>query len=103
MTGVSPRDPLHAPLAAEIQVRGEQAHALKRLARTLEGLLDELAALERTLPCVPASGIPGQRAHHDSVRAEAQKYLWYLVVQREAMGLCNHDDVYALYRVPPPL
>ncbi|MBM4379447.1 MAG: hypothetical protein FJ086_09130 [Deltaproteobacteria bacterium] len=44
----------------------------------------------------------GRRARHDSVRAEAQKNLWYLVVQREAMGLCNHGDVYALERVPPP-
>ena len=83
-------------------MRGEQAHALKRVARTLESLLSELAAIEAALPALPAAEVAGQRARHATLRAEAQKYLWYLVVQREALGLFNHEDVHALYRVPPP-
>ena len=96
MRGVS------SPLAAEVQVRGEQAHALKRVARTLESLLAELAGIEAALPSLPAGDRQGQLARHATLRAEAQRYLWYLVVQREALGLFNHEDVHALYRVPPP-
>jgi hypothetical protein len=100
---MAPKNPLDTPLAAEIQLRGEQAHALKRVARTLESLLDELSRLQAGLETLPHSAREGQRARHRELRAEAEKYLWYLVVQREAMGLWNHDDVHALYRVPPPL
>ncbi|MEN9799621.1 MAG: hypothetical protein RL653_3318 [Pseudomonadota bacterium] len=100
---MAPKNPLDTPLAADIQVRAEQAHALRRVARTLESLLDELARIQAGLGTLPAAARDGQRARHRELRAEAEKYLWYLVVQREAMGLCNHDDVHALYRVPPPL
>ena len=100
---MAPKNPLETPLAAEVQVRGEQAHALKRVARTLESLLDELGRIRAGLDALPTREQEGQRARHRELRAEAEKYLWYLVVQREALGLWNHDDVYALYRLPPAL
>jgi hypothetical protein len=37
---------------------------------------------------------------HQALRAEAEKYRWYLVVQREAMGLLNHEVVFEHYKIP---
>ena len=34
------------------------------------------------------------------LRKEAQKRLWYLVVQREALGLRRHRELYELYAIP---
>jgi hypothetical protein len=34
------------------------------------------------------------------LRKEAQKRLWYLIVQREALGLRRHRDLYELYAIP---
>ena len=40
---------------------------------------------------------------HQDLRAYAAERLWFLLVQREAMGLTQHDNVLAFYRVPPAL
>jgi hypothetical protein len=36
------------------------------------------------------------------LRKQAQTRLWYLVVQREALGLRRHRELYELYGVPKP-
>jgi hypothetical protein len=40
-------------------------------------------------------------AAHRAVRAQAQRYHGYLIVQREAMGLRDHSRLG--YVIPPPL
>lgn len=69
----------------ERELAGERAGAL---ARAFEALERALADLERGL---------GRR---EPLLAEARERLWYLVVQREAMGLARHEVVYELLRVP---
>ena len=70
-------------LAIEQELKAERASALGRTG----------AALERAMAAWRAQPTP------DTLR-EAKKRLWYLVVQREAMGLFKHRDVYDAYGVP---
>ncbi|WP_257453937.1 hypothetical protein [Archangium lipolyticum] len=91
------------PLAIEVEMQSEKASALRRVASRLEALLVELAETEKAL-----WGLSGQArerivARHRELRAEAEKQRWYLIVQREAMGLRHHGDIYELYRLPGPV
>ena len=70
-------------LAIEQELKAERASALGRTG----------AALERAMAAWRAQPAP------DTLR-EAKKRLWYLVVQREAMGLFEHRDAYDAYGVP---
>jgi len=70
-------------LAIEQELKAERAASLGRAG----------AALESALAAWRAAPSP-------TTQKEAQKRLWYLVVQREAIGLRRHRDVYELYGVP---
>jgi hypothetical protein len=89
-----PRDPWANPIDYEIQ--GEKAATLGRVADKLQAALAALAAAE---------GAPAGTAENDLAHArlleEAAEWLWYLVVQREAIGLTSHDALFETYRVPP--
>jgi hypothetical protein len=89
-------------LTLEKELQGERAGALGRMGATLERLIDEASALERALP-LNAEARERALRQHELVRQEAEKYLWYLIVTREAMGLRLHEDVYAAYPLPPRL
>jgi hypothetical protein len=87
--------PAHAPFAPmpiEKELVAEKASSLARSAAQLEAALAALAEAERSPVGAPAAA-----------RAEAARRLWYLVVQREAIGLRNHEDLFRLYRIPPAL
>lgn len=94
-------NPLHEQLSIEKELREERSNALKRVGDTLEKLLEELRALDGLL--ARATGDERERAkkRHEEVRTLASRQLWYMIVQREAMGLTRHDSVYEIYRVPP--
>ena len=81
--------------ALEVEIRGEIAASLGRVAEKLEGFLAELARLEA------APRTPAIVAEHLAVRAQAELYLWYLIVQREAIGLRDHSRL--PYVIPPRL
>jgi hypothetical protein len=72
-------------LAIEHELKAERAASLGRAG----------AALERALAA-------WQKAPGTGTASEAQRRLWYLVVQREAMGLRGHREVYEVYGVPRP-
>ncbi len=81
--------------ALEEEIRAEIAASLGRVAEKLEGFLaqlDRLAAAPRTPEVVAA---------HRAARAQAQLHHWYLVVQREAIGLRDHSRL--PYVIPPRL
>jgi phosphoribosyl-ATP pyrophosphohydrolase len=69
------------------QIRSEKAHALQRAFEALEATVAELERAATT----------GRRAE---LVAEAGERLWFLVIQREAMGLTRHDVVYEMLRIP---
>ena len=94
---------LGGPLAIEVEMVKEKTSALRRVSGRVESLLEELARLEQSLPGMRALERTRAVARHQELRAEAEKQRWYLIVQREAMGLYHHDDIYELYRLPPAL
>jgi hypothetical protein len=70
-------------LAIEQELKAERAASLGRTGAALERAL----AAWRENPSV-------------DLEREAKKRLWYLVVQREAMGLRRHREIYDVYGVP---
>lgn len=74
------------PIESELQK--ERASSLGRAGEALERALSEWREAS-------AKG-----ADAAALRAEAQKRLWYLVVQREALGLRRHRELYDLYGIP---
>jgi hypothetical protein len=96
-----PRSRKEAFDALEVELRAEQVSSIRRVTQTLERALAQLRDIEAELP--KTANRAALVSQHDELRAEAAKYLWYLVVQREAMGFRRHEDVHEIYRVPPPL
>jgi hypothetical protein len=84
---VKPKDGLEL---LDGEILAEKAAALGRIVGKLENLLTALAT-ETSV------------ARHRLLRAEAKKYYWYLVVQREALGFRNHRELERYYPIPPPL
>ena len=82
----------------ELELRRERAQAMSRAGERLEAALRDLAGSEVALRTSPG---PAVEAVRDEALARAGERLWFLVVQREALGLRDHrvlDDVYA---IPP--
>lgn len=70
--------------SVEDEIRGERARALARAVRQLESALEALGAAGP----VPRRG----RATRDELLADAAERLWYVVIQREALGLGRHEE-----------
>jgi hypothetical protein len=88
-------------LPIEHELVAERASALGRSGERLEAALTALARLDAEL----AQGSAAQRltlaSRRRELRAEAAERLWYLIVQREAVGLFHHQGLFQFYRVPP--
>jgi hypothetical protein len=85
------------------EVRSEQANALGRVGRRLEGFLEELEEIERALRSRTGADRLPLLSLHAEARKQATQYRWYLEVQREAMGLRQHADLELYYPVPPAI
>jgi hypothetical protein len=94
---------LGGPLAIELEILKEKSSALRRVSLKLESLLAQLTQVEQSLAGTSGAERARQVARHRELRAEAEKQRWYLIVQREAMGLYHHEDVESMYRLPAPL
>ncbi len=79
--------------SVEDEIRGERARALGRTVRLLEEALAALAGAEKA----PRRGRPGRAL----LLEEAAERLWFVVIQREAVGLRRHDEFLRDLRVPP--
>lgn len=88
-------DKLHAELTAE------RLGGLARAGEALSARLDELAAIRAELATLEGPARAEPLARYQRVREESETRRWYLVVQREAIGLYNHDDLEAVYPIPP--
>jgi hypothetical protein len=89
----------HKQLLKELQE--ERAAALARISRRLERLLDQLQATREQI----AQGREEDRARdvaaYRELHRQAMKYRWYLEVQREAIGLRQHQHLDEFYPIPP--
>ncbi len=94
-----PKSP-DSTLAIEVEIQSEKASAMRRVAQRLESLLAELEQTEQVLRGLSGPTRARFVERHRELRAEAEKQRWYLIVQREAMGLRHHGDIDELYRLP---
>ena len=84
----------------EAEIRSEMASALGRIGRTLSSLIADIHKLQQT----PVHGSETERVQHlqaySDLRSRAKLYYWYLTVQREAIGIRNHDSLKEQYSIP---
>jgi predicted nuclease with TOPRIM domain len=80
----------------EAELKSEMAASLGRIGRTLENLIARLQDIRRKFPEIEEEKRKQYRELHD----QAQLYYWYLIVQREAIGIRNHDILIQMYRIP---
>lgn len=96
-----PRRNPYAWLAAlEQQLREEKASSLGRAAERLDKALIELARLGDRIAATSGEARDRLVALHDRLRHEAERVRWEIIVQREAIGLGNHDELFTLYPIP---
>ena len=86
------------PFAIEHEIEQEKAATLGRVGDRLEAALEALGAAERELSQRPGDGV--LRDLRDQQLEQAAEWLWYLVVQREAVGMTSHDALFEAYGVP---
>ena len=98
-----PSEELHK--SVERELIEEKAGALARVTRGFEAAMAALEAAEAALAATSADG--DERAERLAARRrarqEASRWLWYVIVQRECIGLLNHDALMRAYRVPANL
>jgi hypothetical protein len=87
----------------EREIATEKVSALRRIAETLELLLEQLAALHQQVAEAPREERPERVATYNATRRLAARYRWYLEVQRDALGFRRHEHLDDHYRVPPEL
>jgi hypothetical protein len=89
----------HDSLLKELQE--ERAAALARISRRLERLLAQCEATREQIAHGRHEDRARDLAAYRDLRQQAVTYRWYLEVQREAIGLRNHQGLDEFYRIPP--
>lgn len=89
------RDPRKESLSIEQELVAERAATLGRMSRRLEATLAALAHFD-----AQGGEGPEAAAERARLRDEARQALWYLVIQREAIGLHGIEPVVRQYDVP---
>lgn len=87
----------------EKELRQETASSLRRVAEMLEEHIAAMRELRARFDAAGAEERIAIAAAHDERLALAQERLWVLCVQREAMGLRRHEEVYVHYPLPERL
>jgi hypothetical protein len=82
----------------QFEIAQEKAAALGRMGRGLEAALAALRSFDAAHG--PAASRE-DRCCRDQLVAQAGQALWYLMVQRDACGLCNSAALISDYGVPP--
>ncbi len=84
----------------EEEIREEMASALGRIGKKLELLITELNKLKEGAVLCNDDELANVLEEYKKIRNEARLYYWYLIIQRESIGLTNHELVRTLYRIP---
>lgn len=97
-------DLLAEPTETEIEIIREQAAALCRAGIKVEECLLELKELEGEIERLLSEGKKeeAEKAIHrfNELCDRAELYLYYLVIQREAVGFRRHPDMAKIYPIP---
>jgi hypothetical protein len=97
---MSSRTRADALLAIEEELQSERAWSLRRLGDRLDQLLSDLRRLEDRLGRASEGERAVLLARHEDLWREADRQRWYMLVQREALGLRSHRIVDEVYPVP---
>ena len=97
------RKPVDGLAALHAEIAGEKAGALGRIAEKLEARLAACARLHEQVDGAAAAARSALVAEYERVRTDAKLYYWYLVVQREAIGIFDHGVIARQYPTPPRL
>jgi hypothetical protein len=100
---MSSQGPIGGTLAIEVHLKAEAASGLKSLGHALDKHITELKRMREQVQALKGPAREAKLAEYRKLRGETEQRRWYLIVQREAMGLYHHADVEELYRVPPAL
>ncbi len=84
----------------EAEIKSEMAAALGRIGSSLASLVADLHQLKSELQTVSESERSKKSEQYRALRSQAKLYQWYLTVQREAIGIRNHESLRELYPIP---
>lgn len=90
-------------LPVEVEILKEKAGALGRVGERLDGSLARLAELQARIARAGRDERAALIAAYRAERARAVELRYYLVVQREALGLRRHAHVDRAYPLPPSI
>lgn len=85
----------------EGEIAAEMAAALGRIGNKLFELLSELECVKTRIASAGKAEKSEWIARHETLRGEAKLYYWFLIVQRESLGLRDHRLVADTFRIPP--
>jgi hypothetical protein len=88
-------------LPVEHELLAEKASSLARAGETLATALAALSRLDAELKAAPSEAQPALRQRRRELRDIAADRLWCLLVQRECIGLLQHEGMLREHRVPP--
>jgi hypothetical protein len=92
-----------AALPVEKEVMAEKAAALGRAGENLAAALAALGKADAGLAKATAEELPALRARRRELRDIAAERLWFVLVQREAIGILQHEGLMREQRVPPEI
>ena len=87
-------------LPVELEIQAERANALAISGERLQLALRDLAQADAALASAPPAERAERRAERERCRVLASERLWFLMVQREAIGVAQHEAVMRIYEVP---
>ena len=91
-------------MPVDLEILREKGSALGRVGERLSASLARLSELARRLAETPGEEERSRLARrYAQERARAAELRYYLVVQREAIGLRRHAEVDRAYPLPPAL
>lgn len=85
------------------ELSDEKAGALRRIGAHLQEVLERIAAIAATIDAGNVEDGEKLRQDHDALVDEAELWKWYLVVQRESIGLTTTHEVDEAYPIPQRL
>jgi hypothetical protein len=90
-------------LPIEQELAAERAATLGRAGERFEAALRALADLDAAIGRAGPELAGALAARRPELRAEAAERLWFLIIQREVLGMGHHESVLQQYRVPPEI
>jgi hypothetical protein len=90
-----------AAMPVEKELLAEKAAALGRAGDSLALALVALGKADAALAGAAAEELPALRSRRRELRDVAAERLWFVLVQREAVGIFHHEGLLREQRVPP--